>query len=31
MAVKKEPVGAAPVVSDKRKALETSMHQIEKM
>ena len=31
MAVKKEPVGAAPVVSDKRKALETAMQQIEKM
>ena len=31
MAVKKEPVGAAPVVSDKKKALETAMQQIEKM
>ena len=31
MAVKKEPIGAAPVVSDKRKALETAMQQIEKM
>ena len=31
MAVKKEPVGVAPVVSDKRKALETAMQQIEKM
>ena len=31
MAVKKEPVAPAPVVSDKKKALETAMQQIEKM
>ena len=31
MAVKKEPVATAPVVSDKKKALETAMQQIEKM
>ena len=31
MAVKEEPVGDAPVVSDKKKALETAMQQIEKM
>ena len=30
MAVKKEPVAPAPVVSDKKKALETAMAQIEK-
>ena len=30
MAVKKEPVGAAPVVSDKKKALQTALAQIEK-
>ena len=31
MAVKKEPGAPAPVVSDKKKALETAMQQIEKM
>ena len=31
MAAKKETVAAAPVVSDKKKALETAMQQIEKM
>ena len=31
MAVKKEPAAPAPVVSDKKKALETAMQQIEKM
>ena len=31
MAVKKEPVAPAPVVSDREKTLETAMQQIEKM
>ena len=31
MAAKKEPMTPAPVVSDKKKALETAMQQIEKM
>ena len=30
MALKREPIPAAPVVSDKKKALETAMQQIEK-
>ena len=31
MAAKKEPVAASAAVSDKKKALETAMQQIEKM
>ena len=31
MAAKKETAAAAPAVSDKKKALETAMQQIEKM